>query len=48
LLEEIVNGWACSALPWEIGEALWAWIKANSEPVTRGGGARGKKLRFVE
>ena len=48
LLEEIVNGGASGALPGEVGEALWAWIKPNGEPVTCGDGAGGKELRLVE
>ena len=48
MLEEIVNSGASCALPGEVGEALWAWIEAHSEPVTRGGGAGGKELRLVQ
>ena len=48
LLEEIVNRGAGGTLPGEVGEALWAWIEANGEPVTCGGGAGGKELRLVE
>jgi hypothetical protein len=48
LLEEIVNGGAGGALPGEVGEAIWAWVEANGEPVTRGDGAGGKELWLVE